>query len=803
MSLRSPSRRRAAWLAIPWLAGALAAPAARAHFGPLPPSLKGAPVPEVPGLTDGPDPIVVDRDKAIVLGKALFWDVNVGSDGMACASCHFHAGADVRVKGQLAPHGDGALVADPAAFDPAPDGAPRGPNYTLRPEDFPFHRLADPLRPSHPEARPVLYDSDDVAGSGGSFGGAFAAVAARGASADACARAPDPVFQVASIGTRRAEPRHAPTVINAVFNFRNLWDGAANNVFNGSSAWGDRDPDAGVWVRTGSGAVERQRLRLVNSSLASQALAPPLDDVEMSCGGRSFADLGRKLSCRAPLERQRVHPDDGVLAPYANSTPGELRTGLATSYYTLVTEAFAPRYWSSEELGPFGAPADGSPAPLPYSQYEANFAMFFALALQLYQSTLISDDAPYDQSRRDEAGLPIDLSPAAQRGLQEFRVAHCSLCHLGPLFTPAAVATNAILIEQDPEAFGNGAFTISTTRNVVTRTAVQAGQGPGLPGPALVDTGFANNGIARQEWDPGLGASDPFGHPLSFADQYLRWLAGQPEGVVDPYVDEIRACDLDVPIATGSVSPHPSYFTAADGVVPQPQGTENCFRPTGAFLPAPAVAAAELASPGNTKMRSASFGSFKIPTLRNVELTGPYMHNGSLATLAQVVEFYTRGGNFAPDAFHFGSVFHQVELRFSESKRQDIVSFLETLTDERVRFEKAPFDHPELPLPHGHVGDASLVLPGHPLDGALALEEAARIPAVGAGGREEPLASFATLLAEGFPAAPPESPPAASPPAGALCPVPEPGGLGASVAALALAIVARRRAQSRRSSMQS
>ena len=45
-------------------------------------------------LTDGPDPIVVDEAKAIALGKALFWDVNVGSDGMACASCHFHAGAD-------------------------------------------------------------------------------------------------------------------------------------------------------------------------------------------------------------------------------------------------------------------------------------------------------------------------------------------------------------------------------------------------------------------------------------------------------------------------------------------------------------------------------------------------------------------------------------------------------------------------------------------------------------------------------------------------------------------------------------
>ena len=84
---------------------------------------------------------------------------------------------------------------------------------------------------------------------------------------------------------RLVEPRNAPTIINAVFNFRNLWDGSANNVFNGSSRWGERDPDAGIWVKTGPGTVEKQRLHLINSSLASQALAPPLSDVEMGCAG--------------------------------------------------------------------------------------------------------------------------------------------------------------------------------------------------------------------------------------------------------------------------------------------------------------------------------------------------------------------------------------------------------------------------------------------------------------------------------------------------------------------------------------
>jgi cytochrome c peroxidase len=716
------------------LALVLAAAPTRAHFGPAPVSLKGAPVPEAPGLSDGPEPIVVDAGAAIALGKALFWDVNVGSDGMACASCHFHAGADRRVKNQLAPQGQHPFAADPS-FDASPDGDPRGPNLRLELDDFPYHQTDSPLSP----LGNVIHSSDDVVSSSGTFGGEFEVVLREGGSSDACERAPDATFHVGGTGTRLVEPRNAPTVINAVFNFRNLWDGAANNVFNGSSPWGERDPDAGVWVQTGPGSVEKQRLHLVNSSLASQALSPPLSPVEMGCRQRSFADIGRKLAGRPPLETQEVHWQDGVLGPYAQSAPGELRKGLATTYETLVMQAFAPRYWSYEGRGEFGAPPPGSPDPLPYSQYEANFAMFFALALQLYQATLISDDSPFDRSATDSAGVPIDLSASAQRGFTAFRVAHCGLCHIGPVLTPAAVVTNAILVESDPQAFGNDTFAISTTRNVVTRTSLAGG-------PAFIDTGFASTGVTPGEWDPGLGGVDAFGTPLSFADQYLALLAGIPGGVVDPFVDEVRACDLDLPIAQNVATLHPVFFSQVQGVVPQPQGTEDCFIPAGAFLPTPAAAAAELASPANTRMRSAAVGSFKIPTLRNVELTGPYMHNGGMATLDQVIEFYTRGGNFQPEAKHVGTVFPQAQLRFDAGARADIVAFLHSLTDDRVRYERAPFDHPELRVPHGHVGDHALAEDGHPLAAALARDQFLVLPAVGAEGRVDPLEPFEAHL---------------------------------------------------------
>ena len=151
----------------------------------------------------------------------------------------------------------------------------------------------------------------------------------------------DGTFQVGGTGVRRVEPRNAPTIVNAVFNHRNLWDGSANNVFNGSSPWGDRDPDAGVWVQTGPGTVVKQRLSLVNSSLASQALAPPMSDVEMACAGRRFADLGRKLVSRAPLAtllayRRRM----GWTFPWASSAGSDFNFDFSVSFAEAEQRAF-------------------------------------------------------------------------------------------------------------------------------------------------------------------------------------------------------------------------------------------------------------------------------------------------------------------------------------------------------------------------------------------------------------------------------------------------------------------------------
>lgn len=68
---------------------------------------------------------------------------------------------------------------------------------------------------------------------------------------------------------------------------------------------------------------------------------------------------------------------------------------------------------------------------------------------------------------------------------------------------------------------------------------------------------------------------------------------------------------------------------------------------------------------------------FKVPTLRNVELTGPYMHDGSLSTLEEIVDHYNAGGANHPNK---NALIRPLGL--TETEKSDLVSFLKTLTDE-------------------------------------------------------------------------------------------------------------------------
>jgi len=73
-----------------------------------------------------------------------------------------------------------------------------------------------------------------------------------------------------------------------------------------------------------------------------------------------------------------------------------------------------------------------------------------------------------------------------------------------------------------------------------------------------------------------------------------------------------------------------------------------------------------------------NFGEFKVPGLRNVARTAPYMHNGSLATLADVVRHYSE---INPDRLHSDGEAILRPLRLSAAESADLVAFLESLTE--------------------------------------------------------------------------------------------------------------------------
>jgi parallel beta-helix repeat protein len=85
--------------------------------------------------------------------------------------------------------------------------------------------------------------------------------------------------------------------------------------------------------------------------------------------------------------------------------------------------------------------------------------------------------------------------------------------------------------------------------------------------------------------------------------------------------------------------------------------------------------------PGRSAVAAdAQTGAFRVPSLRNVALTAPYMHNGSLATLEEVVDFYAKGGGRAHGVENVDVFVSGFEL--TEQEQADLVSFLYALTDE-------------------------------------------------------------------------------------------------------------------------
>ena len=268
---------------------------------------------------------------------------------------------------------------------------------------------------------------------------------------------------------------------------------------------------------------------------------------------------------------------------------------------------------------------------------EYNFSLFFGLAIQLYEATLVADDTPFDRFRDGDTSAMTDQEIEGLTLFSDTVRVRCINCHGGAEMTDASVAK-------------------------VTALRLRRREGN------ILDRGFNNIGVRPTFEDLGVGGVDAItGRPLSEARLASMGL------FVDPA--------LSPPLASNDIV--------------------------------------------------GSDGAFKTPGIRNVELTGPYFHNGGTLTLRQVIEFYSRGGDFQPIVGREGAISPLGTPNLSETEKDALVAFLRSLTDERVRHERAPFDHPELFIPDGHPGDETNVV--NRGDGT-ATDAVITIPAVGRNG---------------------------------------------------------------------
>jgi hypothetical protein len=311
-----------------------------------------------------------------------------------------------------------------------------------------------------------------------------------------------------------------------------------------------------------------------------------------------------------------------------------------------------------------------------YRQIEKNFSLFWGLSIMLYESTLVSDNSPFDQLMN---GNIQAMTAQAQHGFQVFNGnGGCVFCHAGPEFSGAASSLKVLSLQ-------NG---------LVEHMIMGDGT------KALYDSGFYNIGVRPTGDDIGVGGLDPWNNPLSFTRQAKNAVAA---GATSNNIPNIMPDGFSVTTCNFQVDP--------------------CF-------------------PISNNARDAVDGSMKVPILRNVELTGPYFHNGGQATLEQVVDFYNRGGDGAgmessnTTGFGFNPTNRApaiMPLNLSADDKAALVAFLKSLTDERVRWEQAPFDHPALQIPNGQAGTPLLVTM-NPQTG-YAFDDVINLPAVGAGGR--------------------------------------------------------------------
>ncbi len=468
---------------------------------------------------------IADVDAAEALGKAFFWEMQAGSDfqrleggrfaGTACASCHYRFGADarngyttripyvvwerydldpkhplefnesqlsfdvttqatklihdlgdLRIPGRRGithrPRGDGveigtdgdrpstalSLIVGSQGVEPLrfvklnPDAPPLG-NAPWRSEWSEPRKFCEGFLHHMPEWAMFVENQNDM-------GRRF----------------------------RQITARNSPSVYNAVFADRLFHDGRAESTFNGISIFGDFDRREVLHVRRPDGSLIPVRVAITKAALASQAVGPIVNEVEMSYIGRSFPDLASKLLDAQALGYQKVADDDSHLGAFkTQAIVDDRELGLGLTYRELIQRAFRREWWdglkqdgTNQQSVELGLANVGPGQAVPTGELmQANFSLYWGLSIMLYEASLVSNQSPFDhmmrgdgdpvqrlwEARKADLGRvdldrsrtdhprPYGADPPEigsgtelfQRGFRLFLSRGCVECHSGPLLS--------------------------------------------------------------------------------------------------------------------------------------------------------------------------------------------------------------------------------------------------------------------------------------------------------------------------------------------------------------------------------
>jgi cytochrome c peroxidase len=375
----------------------------------------------------------------------------------------------------------------------------------------------------------------------------------------------------------------------------------------------------------------------------------------MACANETFPALGRSLMGQRVLQTQPVSTADSVFSRMPTGSIATGGVGLSVTYRQLVHAAFQPAYWQDAHYytvdpatGQISRVADATKG---YLVDELDFSLFFGMAIDAYERTLISDQSPFDAGT-----MPADAVAGEALFVGK---GHCAGCHDGPVFSEATTYQ------------GDAAF-----------AAIERMVPVGLS-PALHDNGFYNIGVRPVFEDLGNGGVDPYGNPLSFTRQFVL-----APGTTDVGIDRfaVDPCELDA----GRCAPLPtatearSQRVAVDGAFKIP-GLRNVALTPPYFHNGGQRSLADVIAFYNRG------GDQRTIAGGDTSGTGPL---GRPVTTAAPVAAGMGGNNTDPAVRPLG---------LSAQEQAQIVTFLQALTDPRVACHMAPFDHPGITVANGHL----------------------------------------------------------------------------------------------------